>query len=929
MFSNIIRKSYLNPLFFVAVFFASILLSILLSTGSVNAADTSQFKAGRIIDDTVFTNYNSMSAAQIQQFLNNKNSTCLKNFRSLSLHDDNGDGTVQDSTTEKYGPGTMSAAELIATAARIYRINPQVILVTLQKEQGLVTRSDCPDWRYNTALGYGCPDTADCDGSAFGFTRQIDYAAYHFRGYFDDTLPSVPYGIGAQTIAYNPSGSCGSSVVNIANRATASLYSYTPYQPNAGALAAGYGEAPCGAYGNRNFFLYFNDWFGPTTDQVSYVQAEGSSAQYVLYDGKKQALTYDGLLAWGINRLPLTVMSVDALNTIPNTATPLTRLATVTGTNSMVFADSSTYYDINSGTMAVWGNFKNAQMSSVGWPVIGITGFGGSLPFAATKPNDTHQYIMESGTLYPASSPSVIRAWGVTNSITLSQLYSQDLPIGQQISQNLVSSGGNSYMLSNSQAYRVDPKVSNLLPGWQPLPISSGSLGRYSQMGNLSHLIKSDKSGVIFAIDGAQKRPINSFDIFDALRNSNSYESRLSNDAIDLIPTGNPITSSILKPQGTNTYYVATQKSLQQIPDRLAAEYNASLTASTVTSAFTDIFPKQPNNVTQFIKSPSSSLVYFVSQGKKIPINRYDVMVLLNGQDSTTLVNDSALEALPTSTTQMTPVLASGQTGAALIDKSTAFVASDQQILGRWNSPQATQVSQATYDYFTSSHQTLSQHVQTQNGEFCNIDSNRYCAEQHGMIFVWKLLDGVIHPSDQLLSYLNIYRAGRLTQFVSSPNGQQFSSNVFLMADGALSYISTPSALANLGYSGMLTKISPSSINATNSGSVANGYLLKDESNNVWVLDNGIKRPVTADLSSNWTGASATPSNVSNWFVSLYPQGPALSRSITNSSVSAIFGMDNGQKRGITSYSKYLQSWNPYVNVSVPLLNLLPAGADF
>lgn len=49
----------------------------------------------------------------------------------------------------------------------------------------------------------------------------------------------------------------------IRNQATASLYNYTPYQPNAAALAAGYGTGDaCSSYGNRNFWNYFSDWFG-------------------------------------------------------------------------------------------------------------------------------------------------------------------------------------------------------------------------------------------------------------------------------------------------------------------------------------------------------------------------------------------------------------------------------------------------------------------------------------------------------------------------------------------------------------------------------------------------------------------------------------------------------------------------------------------
>lgn len=224
-----------------------------------------------------------MNATQIQQFLNSKNSVCLKdtNKKYQSLVDDNGDGVVADGGSESYGRhAPMTAAQLINAAAKIYKINPQVILVTLQKEQGLITRTDCPQWRYNTALGYGCPDTAPCDNSAFGFTRQIDYGTYHFRGYFNDSLTYVPFGTGNHRIYYNPNQSCGSSIVNIQNRATASLYSYTPYQPNAAALAAGYGEAPCGAYGNRNFYLFFTSWFGST--QATYNFEKMETARYLI-----------------------------------------------------------------------------------------------------------------------------------------------------------------------------------------------------------------------------------------------------------------------------------------------------------------------------------------------------------------------------------------------------------------------------------------------------------------------------------------------------------------------------------------------------------------------------------------------------------------------------------------------------------------------
>lgn len=47
---------------------------------------------------------------------------------------------------------------------------------------------------------------------------------------------------------------------------TSALYNYTPYQPNQAALNNMYGSGDgCSAYGNRNFWRIFNDWFGRST----------------------------------------------------------------------------------------------------------------------------------------------------------------------------------------------------------------------------------------------------------------------------------------------------------------------------------------------------------------------------------------------------------------------------------------------------------------------------------------------------------------------------------------------------------------------------------------------------------------------------------------------------------------------------------------
>jgi len=231
----------------------------------------SGFQAGRIMDDSVFSDKNSMSAVQIQTFLNAKMPVCdtwgTQPYGGTTRAQYAASRGVSTPFTclKDYSENGKHSSQIIYDVAQKYSINPQVLIVLLQKEQGLVT----DDWpwpvQYRAATGYGCPDTAPCDSQYYGLTNQLDWAAKMFRAIINDS-PTwyTPYELGNNYIQYSPDSNCGGSVVNIQNRATQALYNYTPYQPSQAAIDAGWGTVPCGAYGNRNFYLYFTSWFGST-----------------------------------------------------------------------------------------------------------------------------------------------------------------------------------------------------------------------------------------------------------------------------------------------------------------------------------------------------------------------------------------------------------------------------------------------------------------------------------------------------------------------------------------------------------------------------------------------------------------------------------------------------------------------------------------
>lgn len=277
-------RRYQTLVFTVFVFFMGATFAFFSMRGSnrISAAGVDGFEAGNIISDSVMSDYNSMSVADIQNFLTYKN-PCNNTNYDLYLEQTNAYKTVTWHwsgepynghfvclSEERFGDGTtigegQTAAEIIYAAAQEYRINPRVLIVLLEKEQGLISDTYPHSNQYRSATGYGCPDTAACNSAYYGFKNQVFRAAELFRYILDNGSRYYPDNKPGVYIAYNPSSSCGRSEVYIQNRATAALYQYTPYQPNAAALAAGSGLGDsCSAYGNRNFYLFYTSWFGST-----------------------------------------------------------------------------------------------------------------------------------------------------------------------------------------------------------------------------------------------------------------------------------------------------------------------------------------------------------------------------------------------------------------------------------------------------------------------------------------------------------------------------------------------------------------------------------------------------------------------------------------------------------------------------------------
>jgi len=231
-------------------------------------AGGTEWDAGNIFSDAVF--YNAASypdEAGVQGAIDQVGATCLVNsclghamFRVEGLSSPACQPVPAEQDAKPY-------AHMLFVLARACGFNPQVAIVMVIKESQGFTRPSPPP----ALTGFGCPDSgpggsANCDPSKAGVWAQTS-GLFTAVAKLRQDPSKVNYLEGqSHDILWNIAESgCGAAPVTVANRATATLYTYTPYQPNAASIAAypGTGDA-CSSYGNRNVFFLFQKYFGST-----------------------------------------------------------------------------------------------------------------------------------------------------------------------------------------------------------------------------------------------------------------------------------------------------------------------------------------------------------------------------------------------------------------------------------------------------------------------------------------------------------------------------------------------------------------------------------------------------------------------------------------------------------------------------------------
>ena len=279
----------------------------------INTPRAKAYSNSNMIDNAVFDSKNSMSEQDIRNFINSRPNTC---FTRVGPNLGGGSIFPRPTTYFNYGPTLTDAAGVIYQAAQYNDINPRVILATLQKEQSLLTDSDCLDPQgfasLPKAMGYGCFESpgAACPLPAYaGFHQQVMKGAWQLAFDRQRAEGNTSWG-GNDNINYGGRmtqgvrkrcTSCASvyydgySVIDgqntfIVNGATAALFNYTPHlnQSFSRLFETFFGSgstSASSAYHAASIFRMYFPWNGQHFYSASYTETQAIVARGAKFEG--------------------------------------------------------------------------------------------------------------------------------------------------------------------------------------------------------------------------------------------------------------------------------------------------------------------------------------------------------------------------------------------------------------------------------------------------------------------------------------------------------------------------------------------------------------------------------------------------------------------------------------------------------------------
>ncbi len=327
-------------------------------------ANTGEFNPNFIISDEEMQDASTMDREGIQVFL-----------------EENGSYLAHYKTVDAFGVERL-ASDMIYRAAQEYDINPKYILVTLQKEQSLITNPS-PDQRtLDWATGYAICDACSKEDPKLqknkGFGKQVDSSAGIIRWYYDNA-GKEPY-IRTQGVAIT----IDNQQVIPQSNATGFLYTYTPH-----------------IHGNKNFWTLWQKWFSQLYPDGSLVKAEDDATVYLIVGNEKRAFkNFTALITRFDPELILTIPAAELANYTVGPAISLPNYAILRKGNSYYLLDDNTLRPFkNQSVVRNLGFHPDEVIEVTAEDIVGYD-IGETITSDSGKPQADIIKLLETGELY-------------------------------------------------------------------------------------------------------------------------------------------------------------------------------------------------------------------------------------------------------------------------------------------------------------------------------------------------------------------------------------------------------------------------------------------------------------------------------------------------------------------------------------------------
>lgn len=917
---------------------------------------SASFYANNLMDDGVFNNSGTMGAAQIDAFLNSFPSSCISTSRGFTAPDVTG---YNPSQGYLYG-ANVSAGTIISHASQAYDLNPQVILATLQKEQGLVSggagchyetpptyNGNCPEAPYGTytscvtacqysggcvyiAMGYDCPHY--CVPNSTGFSAQIikatwklkfvqqrslgnynwniqkpgwdnsddpqtDYGGYMTQGVFKRNASSSPVSYDG----YRPVNS-NSATVHLDTGATASLYSYTPFTS-----------------GNQSFVDKFEMWFGPTRGEgfslVTSQLANGDTRQWVIYHGSRHLIpNTDVKVAWGLDNVTLLQWDDEYLGSFPD-GPPLSRLMRPSGSQDVYFVDAAKAYKLPSAElMNSWG-FNPAAIVDVSVYLSQLPTNSGFLTSAVrSTSNATNIYLVDGGAKRRYADPNILAAWegDSSSNTTLSDTYFNAMGTGTDISSTKITDGSQKYLVTLFTKLPLTSITDTFYPG-TAISVSTATLNRLGTASAANQFVKSPTQPTVYLVDNLKKYAVGNTDYLKAWAfGSNPVVNTVAQGNLNLLTDGGSLNT--FEADISGQLYIMDGRKIS-VPSGLDSAYRTTGNVFSASVALLSLFQSGPN-ATNFIKGSGAS-VFFMDAGQRRHVGSPNALSLLGNGESFVTVSDYVLSQFGTTAGGVGAYISADGVNNYIVEGGSKHLVSGS-VKSNWGLGAATTVNASTLARYPTG-SALGNKAQNQGQYFLVHQGAAYGTADGNIASIWGINDA---PSMNPAILREFLGSQMLTRVASSKTPGD--SRLFIVDRGML-YRLYPNQALNLGVQGPFTAVDPSAFTVNDWTKV----VVKDEAGVNYAIDGGRKRLLPAGvIRDQWTyGNYAAVPTMTNGFLNMLPNSIQMERTIKGSGPT-VYTVENFAKRWVQNPSTYSSSYAPFTPVSDTLVELLSNGSS-